>query len=715
MAFLALLLFMVAGIAGLALYGARHDSTVYQGVWAGSVDLSGMTELEASAAIEGLWATYRDQPITIQAREQQFAVTPLGAGLAIDTESTVANAMNYGRDGSFWQRSQSWMTALMRGVTVPVVMVVDPEESVLAFDQLASQVEREPISASVQIDSNGMPQVVSEVDGIDVDQSASLDRLLDVTAMMASGPIDLAMTIEAPSVAASTVADALPAVVAATERPLTITAGEASWTLETADLRDMLTVDEATNRVVADPAKLTAFLTTIDEAVSQPVTNAGVIVNDVGRLEATPSAVGRAVDLAAAMPMVQQAIADGAGEVIIPVVVTQPLIADAVAVQAAADADALLDDGIALNWEGGDAVLDRGALLRALTIKFNPLDTESPFNFGLDPDLITEALVTATADWDRPVRDAQFRLVGGKVTLYKEAQRGRVVDTDGAADLILKAWGTPDPTVTLKVKSVNPKYTGADLKKIKLGEDILAEGGTWYGGSSGPRMQNVEVAAGLMSGWLVPPDGIFSYAEHIGPVDESQGFVTGFGVTQQGSDFVTSPVVGGGICQVSTTLYQAVFWSGLPIVERYQHPYYYELYGESVTGLPGLDAMVNIDPIWTLDFKFKNTTGNWIAVVLVADGQSVWSKIIGTDPGWEVQVADPVITNKRKGNEKMEYADSPELPLGQELVVETASEGFDVSLYRAVYKDGKLIDEYASANSFTPARNLTLRGTGPAQ
>ncbi|MFM8595410.1 MAG: G5 domain-containing protein, partial [Chloroflexota bacterium] len=89
--------------------------------------------------------------------------------------------------------------------------------------------------------------------------------------------------------------------------------------------------------------------------------------------------------------------------------------------------------------------------------------------------------------------------------------------------------------------------------------------------------------------------------------------------------------------------------------------------------------------------------------------------IIGTDPGWEVSVAEPVISIEKKGSDKMEYADSPELPVGQELVVETASDGFDVTLYRAVYKDGKLIDEYASSSAFTPARNLTLRGTGPAQ
>lgn len=713
--FLALLLFVVAGVAGLTMYGARHESTIYQGVWAAGIDLSGLTEQEAIEAIETRWSTYREQPITIQALEQRFAVTPIDAGFAIDAETTAAEAVAFGRDGSLWQRSRSWAAAMVHGHMVPIVMVVDPERTTGIVEQIASQVEREPVNASVGTDAAGVPQVVAEVAGIDVDPAASLDRLVYVTSMMAPGPMDLAMTVEQPKVSAGVVAASLPHIVAVTGNQLTVTVEGNSWVLEPAALRAMLTVGDDAGNVVADPEQLRAFLAEINATVGQPVTDAGVVVDNMGRLAATPSIVGREIDLDASVGVVQQAITGGAGTVDLPLVVAQPKISDEVAARAAAEADALLDEGIGLTWDGGEARLDRGALLRALTIKVNPEDTASPFNFGLDPDLVAQGLAEATAEWDRPVRDAEFRLVGGKVKLGREAQRGRMVNTEGAVEKILAAWGKPGQTVNLDVKSVDPVWTSADLKRVKLGDDVIAEGGTWYGGSSGPRMQNVEVAAGLVSGWLVPPGDTFSFAEHIGPVDASQGFVTGFGVTQRGEDFVTSPVIGGGICQVSTTLYQAAFWAGLPIVERYQHPYYFELYGESVTGMPGLDAMVNIDPIWTLDFKFKNTTGNWIAVVLVADGQSVWAKIIGTDPGWEVSVAEPVISNEKKGSDKMEYADSPELPVGQELVVETASDGFDVTLYRAVYKDGKLIDEYASSSSFTPARNLTLRGTGPAQ
>jgi len=300
----------------------------------------------------------------------------------------------------------------------------------------------------------------------------------------------------------------------------------------------------------------------------------------------------------------------------------------------------------------------------------------------------------------------------GQIVVAQPERTGRTIDIDRGVKDIAAAFTSARPEVRLAVQTVEPEWTAADLGSIVLGNDILGEGGTWYGDSSAPRRNNVEVAAGLQSGWLVPPGGEFSYAQNIGPVDETQGFQTGFGIVQDGDQFVTSPVVGGGICQVSTTIYQAAFWAGLPFTERYQHPYYLRLYGEGPTGMPGLDAMVNIDPVWTLDMKFRNTTGNWIAVIAIPDGQNLWTRIIGTDPGWDVSVSDPVITNRVTADPEMHYLDSPELPDGQEMVVEAASDGFDVSIERTVSKDGEVIDDYTVSSSFTPSRNLTLRGTG---
>ncbi|MDP9365349.1 MAG: VanW family protein, partial [Chloroflexota bacterium] len=303
--------------------------------------------------------------------------------------------------------------------------------------------------------------------------------------------------------------------------------------------------------------------------------------------------------------------------------------------------------------------------------------------------------------------------VDGRIRVVSAAKTGRTLDIEVGTQAIVAAFGAPDPTAKLRAQTLEPRYTADDLGTIALGDDLLAEASTSYAYSSEPRRRNVERAAQLENGWLVPPGGVFSYVENVGPVDAANGFDTGFGiVADEEGGVTTAPVIGGGICQVSTTLFQAAFWAGLPIEERYQHPYYLRSYGEAPRGLPGLDAMVNVEKDWSLDLKFRNPTDEWLAVLVYADGQNLVARLVGTDPGWDVRVSEPKVTNFVPKQTEMTFADSPELPRGQELLVESAEDGFDVTIERVVVKDGKVVDEYAVTSSFSPARNLTLRGTG---
>lgn len=95
-------------------------------------------------------------------------------------------------------------------------------------------------------------------------------------------------------------------------------------------------------------------------------------------------------------------------------------------------------------------------------------------------------------------------------------------------------------------------------------------------------------------------------------------------------------------------------------------------------------------------------------------GENVYAEIRGTDPGWDIQVDDPVITDVVKPSTTMVYTDSPELPKGQELQVESAREGFTSTITRTVRDDtGNVVDEYVLESTYAASRDTTLRGTGP--
>ncbi|HYI16134.1 MAG TPA: VanW family protein, partial [Thermomicrobiales bacterium] len=197
----------------------------------------------------------------------------------------------------------------------------------------------------------------------------------------------------------------------------------------------------------------------------------------------------------------------------------------------------------------------------------------------------------------------------------------------------------------------------------------------------------------------------------VGAVTYDNGYRTGYGIvgTSNGS-ISTIPSVGGGICQVATTVFQSVFRSGMPIEERSWHLYWIPRYGQPPSGMKGLDATV--DDAYGLDFQFKNTTNDWLAFKSWTDGVNVHFELWGTNPGWEVQVGQPVITNHQTASQEMVYEQTDQLPTGQSVFVEHAEDGFTATIHRTVRKDGQVIEERDFVSSYAPARNVTLVGTG---
>lgn len=711
MAFLALFTFVLAGTVGLALYASTHTGRIYQGVSVGDLDLGGLTPETAATALDARFATYAQSPITLTAGDRTFQLTPAEAGAALDSEETVAAAMTWGRQGNLWEQSQAIARGLVRGVEIAPVVTLRPDERG-GLAHVAPEISRPPVDASIAFDDAGNPAIVPDEAGIQLNYAATTAELADRISRFSTDPVTLFTEAAPPSVTSATLSPALPSVVAAVDAPLTIAGDGETWHVPAASLQPLVSIDPSTRTLVVDERPLRAMVSDLAAQIDRDSADAGITVDDRGKLAVVPSVDSATVDIDASTAALATAILTGQDDARLVVAHTAPQISDAMADAAVKHGEDLLTPGIKLSWNGGKGELDRSDLLAALTIHTRPGEDE-PFVFGLDPDLIREDLGEYAAGFDIVARDARWRLTDGTIQLAVPDVTGRGLDLDSGVATVTKAFLSGTPQATLKVETIVPEWTGADGASITLGSDILADASTYYGDSSDARRQNVELASGKISGWLVPPDGVFSYADSIGLITEEEGFVTGYGIIDDGAGgFTTAPVVGGGICQVSTTLFQAAFWAGLPIVERYQHPYYLRTYGEAPAGLPGLDAMVNIEPDWRLDMKFRNTTGHWLAVVMIPDGTDVYARIIGTNPGWRVEVPEPVMENIVHPDESMRYTESPEFPLGEERLVESARDGFDVTINRTVYDGDKIILEDSFSSSFAPSYNTTMRGTG---
>jgi vancomycin resistance protein YoaR len=169
------------------------------------------------------------------------------------------------------------------------------------------------------------------------------------------------------------------------------------------------------------------------------------------------------------------------------------------------------------------------------------------------------------------------------------------------------------------------------------------------------------------------------------------------------------PSVGGGICQVATTLFQPVFWAGYQLDERRTHSYWIPAYASR--GLPGLDVTVDADA--NMDFRWTNTTGDYVLIQSSIEGETVNFALYGRKPTWQVAVSEPEITNARPSDPTPVREDEPGMPSGRSLQVSTARDGFDVQLTRIVRpNDGGDPRTLRVRTSYQPSRAVTLVGVG---
>ncbi len=711
---IALVVVLAAVSIGLAVYSGSHHNQIYEGVSVSGVNLGGMTKSEARQRLQSELAPREVQPITLTGGDTSFRLIPVNAGLRFDIDATVNRAYEFGRGGSLFERIGEWSRGLLHGKSIEPVYVVDSTALDASLNAIAQQVVSSPQDAYIDTSSGGEPKIVPEVNGVSFDLTATRSLVIQHFASLATDSVPMVLPVAFPAVVAADLQGGLADVQGVVAEAFTIRGPDnQAWTISTSELQGIVSFSSKDDKVKVDSDAIAEMVSGIAESVDRDAIDAAVYVNDQEQILVRNAVDQREVDQDESVDAIEEAMLSGHRSADLVVDSTPADISTETAREVAAKAERLVADGLKLTWTGGGDELTRRELLAALTVESDPSASEQ-IKLGFDTGVLTSILEPVFDQLNVPAQNAQLRLVNNKVTVVQKSKEGIEVDTDATIAAVIKAALDEKPSVAFVMTKVSPQYTERDAGNLSF-PDTLATASTSYASSSDPRRHNVERAAQLESGWLVAPDEVFSFVDKVGNIDERDGFVVGFGIVSDGAGGVTTaPVVGGGVCQVSTTMFQAAFWAGLGIEERYTHPYWISSYGQPPSGMQGLDAMVMVDEATgeSLDFRFRNTTGNWIAISIEANGENVIVKILGTNPKWTIQVDQPVITNVVQPDPGTNYQDSPELPAGQELQVETAAPGFTASIHRLVTFNGATLQDDVFTGTYAPSENTILRGTG---
>ncbi len=225
--------------------------------------------------------------------------------------------------------------------------------------------------------------------------------------------------------------------------------------------------------------------------------------------------------------------------------------------------------------------------------------------------------------------NAELSVEGSTVNI-SQSQNGEKIDKGKLTDLTQQAITSGSSDVTLPVTLLKPERSTEDIQKMGI-KEVIAEYSTPMAGRNGNQSYNVNKSANTLSGVIVAPDETFSFNGRVGVTDAAHGYKSA-AVFSQGKVIQSA---GGGVCQVSSTLYSAALRADLGIVSRSNH-------SMPVNYLPlGQDAAVaDYGP----DLKFKNNTGNHIYIQAFSNGGSITTRIFGTNTGKNVEVSSQVVS-----------------------------------------------------------------------
>jgi len=339
------------------------------------------------------------------------------------------------------------------------------------------------------------------------------------------------------------------------------------------------------------------------------------------------------------------------------------------------------------------------------------IDSPAPIlNVVVDEAMLDGVLKNIAAVIDRPTVDATLKFASGKVSQFSPAIDGQKVDIEATRQLVLSKVSIDDLNtrgdiqIPLPVTVSKARVDSDEINSYGI-KELVGRGVSYFAGSIANRVYNIGLAASRVEGTIVAPGDVFSFNKTVGEVSAATGFRQAY-IISEGRTVLDD---GGGICQVSTTIFRAALNSGLPIVSRTAHAYrvgYYEQRGFA----PGLDATV-----WApgVDFAFKNDTAHYILVQSVIDrvNSKLEIDIYGTLDGRRVEVSDPVVTNIKAAPED-KYQDDPTLPKGVVKQVDFSAPGSDSVFTRRVYKGDKLIYDGVFKSNFRPWQAVYLVGTG---
>jgi vancomycin resistance protein YoaR len=346
----------------------------------------------------------------------------------------------------------------------------------------------------------------------------------------------------------------------------------------------------------------------------------------------------------------------------------------------------------------GPWTIDQSLLAGLLTVGRVQTEAGWQYQVSVDPHAIEQFLGQIAPLVNKSPQNARFTFDDNPGSNTRQllplpdhpAVVGRTLDIPATRDAFMQKLLQGEHDIPLVLTVVKPAV-GDDATAASLGITGLVESYTsYFRGSSAARLQNIQAAASQFHGLFIPPNTTFSMGNAIGDINLDNGYAEAL-IIYNGK---TITGVGGGVCQVSTTLFRTALYGGYPIVERHEHAYRVYYYEQTATGtdpgLAGQDATVYFPLV---DLKFTNDRPSWLLMETYFDREeySLTWKFYSGDDGRTVDVQNLGLRNVVPAPEPR-FEENKDLARGTCKQVDWPGDGADITVTRSVTLNGQRLN-----------------------
>ena len=242
---------------------------------------------------------------------------------------------------------------------------------------------------------------------------------------------------------------------------------------------------------------------------------------------------------------------------------------------------------------------------------------------------ISEHLKTLAPRLNKDPVNAKLKFQNNRAGIFVPSENGKILNIEVSTSMIAAAITDNKPSTSLSFDTIEPEITLERINDLGI-NTLIGKGESDYGKSPVSRIHNIKMGMAKFNGVILKPGEEFSFNNILGEVDDKNGYQAELVI--KNGELVRE--YGGGLCQVSTTIFRAAIMAGLSITERKPHSFpvqYYNPQGFDSTIYPGV-----------VDLKFVNDTPRHILIQTRVIGSRLWVEIYGSDDGRKVSMEGPV-------------------------------------------------------------------------